>query len=228
MTIFPNRLDSLKYTLGLMKIKLLFFLLIVLCLSCSKKTLKGDDAAYYRREIEKSKRLAQQPTEKELMTPKATQTASRPSYLSNAEKEKFAALLEVAPEVISNEKLYAAIDTWLGTPYDWGGTTKGGVDCSSYVQQIYRDVYGQELPRTSVEQFYMDTKAHFKDQKYLKEGDLVFFRLRHQDKVVSHVGIYLQNGKFTGSNSPHGVVIADLGDSYWQDKYVACARLLKN
>ena len=88
-------------------------------------------------------------------------------------------------------------------------------------------MYEQQLPRTSIEQFYLDTRAHFTDQQYLKEGDLVFFRLRHKDKVVSHVGIYLHNGKFLGSNSPRGVEIANLNNAYWQDKYVASARLLK-
>ena len=92
-------------------------------------------------------------------------------------------------------------------------------------QQIYEEVYKKKIPRTSVEQFYFDTQAQFKSQQYLKEGDLIFFRLRYQDAVVSHVGIYLQNGKFLGSNSPRGVEIVDLDTNYWQDKYVASARL---
>ena len=136
-------------------------------------------------------------------------------------------LLGISVSDLENEKLYSTINQWLGTPYLWGGTTKKGVDCSAFVQHVYSDVYKQELPRTSIEQFYVDTDAHFKNQKYLKQGDLIFFRLRHQDKVVSHVGIYLQNGKFLGSNSPRGVEIVDLNSDYWQDKYVASARLLK-
>ncbi len=213
-----------------MKIKLSFVLVIVLLTACSRKTLKGNDYSYYKSEIEKSKRqeLLQKEADKKNNTLQEPSHPinKTPRYLSAEERKKFSTLLEVPEKEIKNERLYAVIEEWLGTPYDWGGTTKKGVDCSSYVQQLYQKVYGQALPRTSLEQFYLDTKSHFRNQEYLKEGDLIFFRLRHQDKVVSHVGVYLQNGKFTGSNSPHGVQIADLNADYWQDKYVACARLL--
>ncbi len=209
-----------------MKIKLSFVLVIVLLTACSRKTLKGGDYSYYKSEIEKSKRQEQLQKEANKKTNTVHQVNEVPRYLSPEERKKFSTLLDVPEKEIKNEKLYAVIDQWLGTPYDWGGTSKNGVDCSSYVQQLYQKVYGRDLPRTSLEQFYLDTKSHFRNQKYLKEGDLIFFRLRHQDKVVSHVGVYLQNGKFTGSNSPHGVQIADLNADYWQDKYVACARLI--
>ncbi|WP_430907957.1 C40 family peptidase [Maribacter sp. 2-571] len=209
-----------------MKLKLLFLPVIVLLTSCAKKTLGGNDYAYYKQQIEKSKRLENEKKAAKVTPIEPKAQVKKTSYLTPEERQKFAGLLEVEDTAIENEKLYAAINNWLGTPYYWGGTTRNGVDCSSYVQQIYRKVYGKDIPRTSIEQFYMDTKAHFKNQKYLKEGDLVFFRLRHKDKVVSHVGIYLQNGKFTGSNSPRGVEIANLDDAYWQDKYVACARFI--
>ncbi|WP_072995886.1 C40 family peptidase [Pseudozobellia thermophila] len=209
-----------------MKLKLAITLVIVLSVSCSRKTFQNEDYAYYKREMEKYKR---QSTNKEASPEKTVNITKKPpvkKYLTAEEKKKFAQLLGVDEESIRNEKLYAAIKEWLGTPYDWGGESKNGVDCSAYVQAIYRKVYGNELPRTSVQQFYFDTDSHFKNQKYLKEGDLVFFRLRNEDRVVSHVGIYLQNGKFTGSNSPRGVEIVDINDPYWQDKYVASARLL--
>ena len=207
-----------------MKLKLSFIIVIVLLAACSKKTQSGNDISYYKQEIEKSKRImAQKDT--------AKQEASRPvrpSYLTTAEKAKFAKLLDVPENELQNEKLYDIINDWLGTPYNWGGTTKAGVDCSAYVQDVFDKAYAVELPRTSNEQFNYDLKAHFKGQQYLQQGDLLFFRLRFDDKVVSHVGIYLQNGKFTGSNSPHGVQIADLNTKYWQDRFVSGARLLKN
>lgn len=207
-----------------MKLKLYFIIVIVLLTACAKKTQSGNDTSYYRQEIEKSKRLAAE-KDKIKETPNIP---TAPSYLTAAEKTKFARLLEVGEDELQNEKLYDVINDWLGTPYDWGGTTKSGVDCSAYVQDVFEKAYDFELPRTSNEQFNYDIKAHFKGQKYLQQGDLLFFRLRFDDKVVSHVGIYLQNGKFTGSNSPHGVQIADLNSKYWQDRFVSGARLLKN
>ncbi len=212
-----------------MKIKLVFIIVIVLMTACSRKTLQSKDYSYYKQEMEKSKRQTTLQKSNE-NNPEVTVAKKQGEniYLTGDDKARFANLLQVNEENIQNEKLYAAIGDWLGTPYNWGGTSKNGVDCSAYVQDIYQKVYANELPRTSIEQFYLDTKSHFKDQKYLKEGDLIFFRLRHEDKVVSHVGIYLQNGKFTGSNSPNGVEIVDLNANYWQDRYVASARLLNN
>ncbi len=207
-----------------MKLKLCFTLVIVLLTACSKKTLSGGDTTYYRQEMEKSKRLAAEKENRKNIENKVV----GPSYLTASEKTKFASMLEVGEEEIENEKLYDIINDWLGTPYNWGGTTKNGVDCSAYVQDVYQKVYDFELPRTSNEQFNYDIKANFKGQEHLQEGDLLFFRLRFDDKVVSHVGIYLQNGKFTGSNSPHGVQIVDLNTQYWQDRFVSGARLLKN
>jgi len=213
-----------------MKLKLSFFFLIVLMLSCGKKALSGGDTSYYRREMEKSKRLAAEKEKQRLIESQKPKeiVPAKPSYLSASEKAKFARLLEVGEEKIENEKLYAAINEWLGTPYAWGGTSKGGVDCSAYVRDIYKKVHDFDLPRTSNEQFNFDITANFKGQEYLKEGDLLFFRLRTDDKVVSHVGIYLQNGKFTGSNSPDGVQITDLNTPYWQERFVSGARLIKN
>ena len=211
-----------------MKIKLLFYLVIVCCCSCSEKTYQNTDYTYYTSEMAKSKQRQQN---KELIAEQNSPVAlasDKGSYLSEDEITTYANTLGVAREDIKNQKLYHTINNWLGTPYLWGGDSKAGIDCSAFVQEIYKKVYQKELPRTSIEQFYMDTKVHFKDQQYLKEGDLVFFRLRHKDKVVSHVGIYLQNGMFLGSNSPRGVEIVNLNSSYWQDKYVASSRLLNN
>ncbi|CAM3511218.1 C40 family peptidase [Zobellia roscoffensis] len=207
-----------------MKLKLSFLLIIALLSGCANKTAVAGQGEYYRQEIEKSKRLAAA----KVVQDKKEITIVEPSYLTKEQRLGFSELLGVPYEDLENEKLYASIDEWMGTPYQWGGTTKNGVDCSAYVQDIYEKVYGLKLPRTSIQQFDFDIKAHFSGQKFLRQGDLLFFRLRDEDKVVSHVGIYLQNGKFTGSNSPHGVQIADLNSKYWQDRFVSGARLLKN
>ena len=204
-----------------MKIKLLFLIVIVFIVGCSNKTHKGVDYSYYKDQMKKARELQ----EKEQVNV-VTDSDSK-HYLSKEDRERFATELGISEEQLGNEKLYHTIDNWLGVPYLWGGESKKGIDCSAFVRTVYSKVYEKKLPRTSIEQFYSDTDAHFKDQQYLKEGDLIFFRLRHKDKVVSHVGIYLQNGKFLGSNSPRGVEIANLNSPYWQDKYVASSRLLK-
>src|SRR5688500_4060471 len=42
-------------------------------------------------------------------------------------QHKYAGYLKVSPEEISNIRLYRFIDTWLATPYKWGGTDKYGI-----------------------------------------------------------------------------------------------------
>ncbi|MBX9449882.1 MAG: C40 family peptidase [Taibaiella sp.] len=36
--------------------------------------------------------------------------------------------------------LYAFIDNWYGTPYRLGGTSRRGIDCSAFMQEIYGNV----------------------------------------------------------------------------------------
>ncbi|MCR4816162.1 MAG: C40 family peptidase, partial [Bacteroidales bacterium] len=50
-----------------------------------------------------------------------------------------------------NRKLYAAIDKWYGTPYQYGGCSTSGVDCSCFVDNIYKTVYGITLNRIAAD-----------------------------------------------------------------------------
>ncbi|MEP7277793.1 MAG: C40 family peptidase [Bacteroidota bacterium] len=142
----------------------------------------------------------------------------------DALQKKYAAYLNVAPEQISNIRLYEFIDHWLYTPYLWGGTTKKGVDCSSLIQQLLQNVYNITIPRTSVDQFFTDWIDKFGSTQYLSEGDLVFFRT-NKEKVVSHVGLYLGNRMFVNASSSKGVSIANLDDPYWRKMYVGAGRV---
>jgi murein DD-endopeptidase / murein LD-carboxypeptidase len=138
---------------------------------------------------------------------------------------EFGKKLAVAPDSIFNLRLYGFIKRWLGTPYLWGGTNAGGIDCSAFVQQLYQSVYDLDVPRTSIEQFYAKWVDLYSDTKYLKEGDLVFFKTLNNYNAVTHVGFYLHNGYFVNASSSKGVSIASLYDSYWSVKYVASGRL---
>ncbi len=120
----------------------------------------------------------------------------------------------------SNLSLYSFIENWYGTPYRLGGTNKNGIDCSAFVQQLYDEVYNLGLLRTSREQF---SHAASIRREELREGDLVFFRIR--SKNISHVGVYLSDGKFVHASVSRGVVISDLDDKYWQRYYAGAGRV---
>ncbi len=131
----------------------------------------------------------------------------------------------VKPKKLKNEKLYSFVHYWLDVPYLWGGDTHSGIDCSALTQQLYQEVYQVEIPRTSDQMFWFDGIKRFKKQKYLEEGDLIFFRI-NKDKTISHVGVYLQNNKFVASGSSGGVQIEDLNNPYWISTYVASGRVV--
>ena len=137
---------------------------------------------------------------------------------------KYAGYLHVNPNEITNGTLYYFIDKWLNTPYKWGGMDADGIDCSAFLQRLLAEVYTIRIPRTSVDQFFAQRIERFKSADYLSEGDLVFFRTM-ENKVISHVGLYLHNNMFVNSSSSKGVSIASLNDPYWKKRFVAAGRL---
>jgi lipoprotein Spr len=132
---------------------------------------------------------------------------------------KYALLLDVEVESITNKALYEEIEKWWDTRYRYGGTGERGIDCSAYTGTLLADVYGLNVSRTARAQYAESEKI---DKENLKEGDLVFFNTR---RGVSHVGLYLGNGYFTHAGSSTGVTISNLEESYWSRKFLAGGRI---
>jgi cell wall-associated NlpC family hydrolase len=123
----------------------------------------------------------------------------------------------------ANAVLMRAISL-VGTPYRFGGNTpEGGFDCSGLVNYVYRDTLALSLPRTSRD------LAAFQGPRISPErlaaGDLVFFGASGN---VSHVGIYVGEGRFVHAPSTGGTVRLDhLDGSYWRDHYTGAKRVLR-
>ena len=111
----------------------------------------------------------------------------------------------------------------VGTPYQWGGNTpEGGFDCSGLVNYVYRDVLDLRLPRTSSQ--LAAVQGPKIPQSKLASGDLVFFGSHGN---VSHVGIYVGEGRFVHAPSSGGTVRLDhLDGYYWKDHYSGAKRVL--
>jgi lipoprotein Spr len=120
----------------------------------------------------------------------------------------------------ANLELYYNMYEWLGTRYRFGGESKKGIDCSGFTGVIYENVYKRTLPRDS-RSMYKLSKPINKEE--MKEGDLVFFRIRRGQ--VSHVGIYLGNNKFVHSATSSGVIISDLNEDYYRRYFYKAGRL---
>jgi lipoprotein Spr len=123
-------------------------------------------------------------------------------------------------DYINNPRLYEKVRQWLGTPYHYSGETKGGVDCSGFVCQVYKDVYDLILAGSSRD-IQKETQTIREDE--LLEGDLVFFKIRKSR--VSHVGIYLGQNKFAHASVQRGVIISDLSEEYYRKYFYSAGRI---
>ena len=123
----------------------------------------------------------------------------------------------------ANEVLIRAIGL-VGTPYRYGGNTpEGGFDCSGLVAYVFREATGLQLPRSTREQIAYPARSIGRDD--LRPGDLVFFNPR--GGRVSHIGIYVGEGRFVHAPSSGGTVRLDELDSdYWRRAFVSGKRLL--
>ena len=119
-----------------------------------------------------------------------------------------------------NIVLYEAVNSWLGVPYKYGGTDRGGIDCSAFVGMIYKEVYGVTLKRTANDMLN-DVTLYGKGQ--LKEGDILFFT--NSKGKVSHVGIYLKEGLFAHASTSNGVSVSRVEDTYWSRHFYKAGRV---
>lgn len=113
----------------------------------------------------------------------------------------------------------------VGTPYVSAGSDPTvGFDCSGFVVYVYRDVLGMQLPRTTHAQY--DFPARHAKRSALATGDLVFFDT--SGRGVSHVGIYVGEGRFVHAPNHGGRVRLDrLDDRYWHQRYLGARRVLR-
>jgi len=109
----------------------------------------------------------------------------------------------------------------VGVPYRYGGADpRDGFDCSGLVYYAFTS-NGHAVPRTSQAQFKAARKIPLAEAA---KGDLLFFR--DQEKL-SHVGIYLGDGRFVHAPSSGDTVrVARIDAPYYQRHLVAVGRLL--
>ncbi|ASW75191.1 hydrolase Nlp/P60 [Chryseobacterium piperi] len=149
-----------------------------------------------------------------------------------------AAVLSNAKNTLKNSEIAKAIkhnktidnilteaETYLGTPYRYGGTTRNGIDCSAFVLSVFGAAAGLSLPRVAASQSHEGERIAKED---LQKGDLIFFS---HGRRISHVGIVesvSEEGeiKFIHAATSKGVMISSLNDSYWGPKFRFAKRVI--
>jgi cell wall-associated NlpC family hydrolase len=95
-----------------------------------------------------------------------------------------------------------------------------GFDCSGFVHYVFANVLGLDLPGDSAGQF---SSGALVARAQMQAGDLVFFHIH--GKRVSHVGIYLGEGRFIHApTTGERVKINSLDESYWARRFAGARR----
>lgn len=151
---------------------------------------------------------------------KIATTRSLESALKNDEIAKTVRFTKKIDDILTEAESY------LGTPYRYGGTTRRGIDCSAFVLSVFGAVAGMNLPRVAASQAQEGDKI---EKENLQKGDLVFFS--HGRGRISHVGIVENVNadgeiKFIHAATSKGVMISSLNDSYWGPKFRFAKRVM--
>lgn len=114
---------------------------------------------------------------------------------------------------VENQNLVSVARSLLGTPYAWAGVTPTGFDCSGFIYYSFKEA-GKNIGRHSTEGFY--SRSYYVDAPQI--GDLVFFENTYK-QGISHMGIYLGNNEFIHASSASGVIISNLNQTYYKERF---------
>lgn len=145
-------------------------------------------------------------------------------------KEKTA--LEELNEIHNNamnsfvSSILSEAESYLGVPYRYGGSSRSGIDCSSFVQSVFK-IFDHDLPRVSSAQAQA---GHQISMDEIRAGDLIFFAT-NGGRRVSHVGIVHNVSdkgevEFIHASTSKGVIVTSLTDSYWSKRYLYAKRII--
>jgi len=125
------------------------------------------------------------------------------------------------------DNILSEAESYLGTPYRYGGTSRSGIDCSAFVLSVFGVAAGMDLPRVAADQ---SQEGEAVERTELQKGDLVFFS--HRRGRISHVGIVEEvtpegKIKFIHAATSKGVMVSSLDDNYWGPKFQFAKRIVK-
>jgi cell wall-associated NlpC family hydrolase len=128
---------------------------------------------------------------------------------------------ESALALAAHQPLVSAIRFFIGTPYQYGGTNRRGMDCSGFVVAVFLRTYRMMLPHSSEELYAMACPV---PADSAQTGDLVFFGARH-GRRIDHVGICIDRRQFAHASTQNGVMVSSLNEEYFRKRFAGIRRL---
>ncbi|MBA3829365.1 MAG: C40 family peptidase [Taibaiella sp.] len=112
--------------------------------------------------------------------------------------------VNIHKEQANCETLLAAAHKYMNAPYQWGGRTVAGIDCSGLIHMAFK-LCGRAIPRDASQQALQGEVVDFLQHAVC--GDLAFFD-NPEGKIV-HVGLLLDNERIMHANDASGRVVID-------------------
>ena len=148
-------------------------------------------------------------------------------YVNVLDESEISSLEDVTSTPLNNQQKKLAdqiVDyamQFKGYPYVYGTEGPDTFDCSGFTYYVYKH-FGYTLNRTSKDQLKNGTPVEKSD---LQPADLVLFS--RNGSVVTHVGLYIGEGKFIhASTSTTGVIISNIHSTYYTEHFFAARRII--
>lgn len=134
-------------------------------------------------------------------------------------------------ELFSTDSLVGLAKSLLGIPYQYGGRSTTGFDCSGFVNYVFSN-FGIELPRSSPELALIGTEVSIDS---CRKGDIILFSGSNKaSRPVGHAGIVITEPgeplKFihSATSNHKGIVITALDAfDYYKTRFVKVVRVLE-
>lgn len=123
-------------------------------------------------------------------------------------------------------KIIRKAQSFNGTKYRFGGTTKKGMDCSGLIFIAFKSE-SINLPRVSRD---MASQGRYIKLNDVQKGDLLFFRTNKNKRIINHVGLVVKtegkNIHFIHATTSKGVITSSLSERYWNNSFKEARRIL--
>lgn len=123
--------------------------------------------------------------------------------------------------VVPQARLKKIADSYIGTRYINGGTSRQGLDCSGFVWIVFNELNHAKLPRSTGKLKSLGTWISLDEAR---PGDLVFFR-GGLFGTINHVGICMGHGSFIHASTSSGVMYDKLDEDYYKKHFAMVRRI---